>query len=88
MENRGSYEDGFQGEFHGKGSLDEKNKNLIEFRAITKNPVAFNSFTRYEEYFVNYKRENLWVHLGDKNYSSSFLTEYARYGRGAELRLI
>ncbi|KFE97646.1 hypothetical protein IX39_17860 [Chryseobacterium formosense] len=87
MENRGSYEDGFQGEFHGKGSLDQENKNLIEFRAITKNPVAFNSFTRYEEYFVNYKRENLWLHLGDKNYSSSFLTEYARYGRGAEIEI-
>lgn len=86
MQNRGEYQDGFQGEIYGKGSLDQENKNLLEFHAITKNPVEFNSFTQYEEYFVNYKRDNLYFHLGDKNYSSSFLTEYARYGRGAEIR--
>lgn len=86
MRNRGEYDDGFQGEVYGKGSLDKNNKNLLEFHAITKNPVEFNSFTQYEEYFVNYKRDNFFVHLGDKNYSSSFLTEYARYGRGAEIR--
>ncbi|WP_435523974.1 hypothetical protein [Chryseobacterium indoltheticum] len=86
MQNRGHYDSGFQGELYGKGSLDNENKNLLEFHAVTKNPVDFNSFTQYEEYFVNYKNENLWVHLGDKNYFASFLTEYARYGRGAEIR--
>ncbi len=87
MQNRGEYHDGFQGEIYGKGSLDKNHKNLLEFRAVTKNPIEFNSFTPYEEYFVNYKRDHFFVHLGDKNYSSSFLTEYARYGRGAEIRL-
>jgi hypothetical protein len=86
MQNRGRYDSGFQGELYGKGSLDDENKNLLEFHAVSKNPVEFNSFTQYEEYFVNYKRENFWVHLGDKNYFASFLTEYARYGRGAEIR--
>ncbi|MCF2220196.1 hypothetical protein H9Q08_12925 [Chryseobacterium sp. PS-8] len=86
MQNRGEFQNGFQGEIYGKGSLDKESKNLIEFHAVTKNPVAFNSFTKYEEYFVNYKRENFFIHLGDKNYFSSFLTEYARYGRGAEVR--
>jgi hypothetical protein len=81
------FQNGFQGEIYGKGSLDKENKNLVEFHAVTKNPVEFNSFTKYEEYFVNYKRENLFIHLGDKNYSSSFLTEYARYGRGAEIQI-
>ena len=37
MQNRGEYNDGFQGEIYGKGSLDQENKNLLEFRAITKN---------------------------------------------------
>ncbi|GEN77462.1 COG1470 family protein [Chryseobacterium hagamense] len=87
MQNRGEYQDGFQGEIYGKGSLDKDQKNLVEFRAVTKNPIEFNSFTSYEEYFVNYKRDNIFVHLGDKNYSSSFLTEYARYGRGVEIRV-
>lgn len=87
MKNRGEYNDGLQGELYGKGSLDKDNKNLLEFRVLTKNPVEFNSFTQYEEYFLNYKRNNIFIHVGDKNYSSSFLTEFARYGRGAEVRI-
>ncbi|MFZ4931957.1 hypothetical protein [Chryseobacterium sp. Mn2064] len=86
MQNMGVYNDGFQGEIYGKGTLDKDNKNQVEFHAVSHNPVEFNSFTQYEEYFINYKRENLFVHLGDKTYSSSFLTEFARYGRGAEVR--
>lgn len=86
MKNRGIYHDGFQGELYGKGSLDKDNKGILEFHAASSNPVEFNSFTQYEEYFINYRRENYFVHLGDKTYSSSFLTEYARYGRGGELR--
>lgn len=86
MKNIGVYDDGFQGEIYGKGTLDKENKNQIEFHAVTANPVEFNSFTQYEEYFINYKRDNLFVHLGDKTYSASYLTEFARYGRGAEIR--
>lgn len=86
MQNMGIYDDGFQGEIYGKGSLDKENKNLIEFHAVSKNPVEFNSFTQYEEYFMNYKQEIFFLHMGDKNYSASYLTEFARYGRGAEIR--
>ncbi|WP_347218423.1 hypothetical protein [Chryseobacterium sp.] len=86
MKNMGVYQDGFQGDIYGKGALDKENKNQIEFHAATHNPIELNTFTQYEEYFVNYKRGNLFVHLGDKTYSSSYLTEFARYGRGAEIR--
>lgn len=86
MQNMGVYNNGFQGEIYGKGTLDKDNKNQIEFRAVTHNPVDLNTFTQYEEYFVNYKRDKLYLHLGDKTYSSSYLTEFARYGRGAEIR--
>lgn len=86
MQNMGVYNDGFQGEIYGKGTLDKDNKNQVEFRAVTHNPIELNTFTRYEEYFVNYKRDKLFIHLGDKTYSSSYLTEFARYGRGAEIR--
>ncbi len=86
MKNMGVYHDGFQGEIYGKGTLDKENKNQIEFHAATHNPIELNTFTQYEEYFVNYKRDKLFVHLGDKTYSSSYLTEFARYGRGAEVR--
>lgn len=86
MQNRGVYHDGFQGEIYGKGTLDKDNKGQLEFHAASKNPVEFSSFTQYEEYFINYKRDNFFVHLGDKTYTSSYLTEFARYGRGAEFR--
>ncbi len=86
MQNMGVYHDGFQGEIYGKGTLDKDNKNQVEFRAVTHNPVDLNTFTQYEEYFVNYKRDHFFIHLGDKTYSSSYLTEFARYGRGAEIR--
>jgi len=84
--NRGLYQDGFQGEVYGKGSLTNKNTSQIEFHAVSKNPIEFNAFTPYEEYFINYKDANLFVHIGDKTYSASYLTEFARYGRGAEIR--
>lgn len=86
MKNMGVYNDGLQGELYGKGTLDKENKNQIEFHAVTRNPIEFNTFTQYEEYFINYKRDHFYIHLGDKNYSSSYLTEFARYGRGAEIR--
>lgn len=86
MHERENFQKGFQGELYGKGSLHEKNNALLEFRALTKNPVQYTTFTPYEEYFINYKTDKFWGHLGDKVYSASFLTEYARYGRGAELR--
>ena len=85
LSNRGDYRDGFQGELSGIGSLSHDNSDIIQFHAITKNPTEFNAFTPYEEYFVNYKNKNFSAHLGDKGYSSSLLTEFARYGRGAEL---
>lgn len=86
MENFGAYGGGLQGRIYGKGSLDKANIHKVEFSGISKNPVAFNAFSPYEEYYINYQNENLYIHLGDKSYSSSYLTEFARYGRGAEVR--
>lgn len=83
---QGVYQNGFQGEVYGKGSFSKDNRDQIEFRAITKNPVDFNVFTPYEEYYASYKNDKLYAHIGDKAYSSSFLTEFARYGRGAEVQ--
>ncbi|MEF9477005.1 hypothetical protein OWR28_03995 [Chryseobacterium sp. 1B4] len=60
MQNMGIYHDGFQGEIYGKGTLDKDNKNQVEFRAVTHNPVELNTFTQYEEYFVNYQRNNFF----------------------------
>ena len=86
MRNRDQMSNGFQGEIYGKGPINKQKNDVLEFRAVSKNPIEFNTFTQYEEYFVNYKTANFFAHLGDKVFSSSFLTEYARYGRGAEIQ--
>lgn len=85
MSNLGKYKGGIQAELKGAGSLSPKNKDWLAFRAVSPNPVDLNAFTQYEEYFANYSNKNINIHLGDKSYSSSYLTEFARYGRGAEL---
>src|SRR5690606_36961870 len=88
MQDKGVYSGGFQGEIRGSGSLNNKNSDLLSFRAVSPNPVKFNIFTQYEEYFINYKNDRWYVHLGDKVYASSMLTEFSRYGRGAALQYL
>src|SRR5690554_1848783 len=85
-ERAGEFQDSYQGEIYGKGSLDEHNVHQLEFRAFGPNQFELSTFYQYEEYFANYQTDNFFVHFGDKVFSSSFLTEYARYGRGAEVR--
>lgn len=80
------FESGFQGEIYGRGALNEENTKLLEFRAIGPDRFGLTAFSQYEEYFINYKSTNFYAHLGDKTFSSSFLTEFSRYGRGVELR--
>lgn len=79
------FKTGFQGEIYGRGALNEENTKLLEFRAIGPDRFGLTVFSQYEEYFINYKSNNFYAHLGDKVYSSSFLTEFSRYGRGVEL---
>ncbi|KAA5531709.1 hypothetical protein [Paenimyroides baculatum] len=80
------FQDAFQGEIYGKGSFNEQHTKQLEFRAVGPDRFGLTAFSQYEEYFINYTSNNFFVHLGDKVYSSSFLTEFARYGRGFELR--
>lgn len=84
---RNEYQDGFQGEIYGRGSLDENNKHEIEFRALGPDRLGLSSFSRYEEYYATYRSKDVHIHVGDKSYSSSFLTEFSRYGRGAEINM-
>ncbi len=85
QERNNQFDDGFQGEIYGNGSLDLKNKHFLEFRAVGPDRLSLSSFNQYEEYFVNYKSPNTKAHIGDKSFSSSLLTEYVRYGRGVSL---
>ena len=87
MNQRGQYQGGFQAEVAGSSHLKKDHSDMLFFRALTPNPVELSAYTQYEAYFVGYKNKNLYVHLGDKSYSASYLTEFSRYGRGVELRL-
>lgn len=76
---------GWQGEINSSGNLSEKYNDYLSLRIATKNPIPYNAFTAYEEYFANYMNDKLMIHIGDKAYSSSILTENFRYGRGLGL---
>ncbi|MGB2804411.1 MAG: hypothetical protein WBD64_05900 [Candidatus Zixiibacteriota bacterium] len=78
---------GFQVELSGRGSLDEEGKRSIDF--LFRGPDIQNKGTRgkRDEYRVSYSRENLVLHLGDRSYSLSPLTERFRYGRGLEAKV-
>lgn len=86
MQRLNEFETGFQGEIHGRGSLNEKNSDFLEFKAVGPDRLGFTTFSQYEEYFINYENKTLYVHLGDKVFSSSLLTEFFRFGRGFEIK--
>lgn len=77
---------GFQGEISGSVGLNEFGKNHITFRAISPNPNKVWLSTLYEEYYATYQSENTYVHIGDKSFNASYLTEFSRYGRGVEVQ--
>lgn len=85
MRNNGRYQGGFQAEIYGKGSLNNQKTDQLMFHIVTPNPIRYTSFSKFERYGIAYKNEHLYVHLGDKAYSSSYLTEFNRFGRGAEI---
>jgi len=80
------YYSGFQGEIYGKGLIDERKK--IEFLAIGPNRFDLSVSGRHDQYYLTYKTPEFSAHIGDKTFSSTLLTEYARYGRGAEIRYV
>ncbi len=78
---------GFQGEIFGRGAIDKKRTKFLEFRAVGPDRFDLASFGQYEEYYAKYISDNATVHIGDKAYMSSMLTELSRYGRGFEARI-
>lgn len=78
---------GFQAELSGRGSLDEEGKRSVDF--LFRGPDIQNKGTRgkRDEFRVSYRHEHLVLHLGDRSYSLSPLTERFRYGRGVEAKV-
>jgi len=82
--NNVGYSSGWQGELYTQGSLDEAGKNNLELKLQGPNQFNISSLGLYDEYYAKFETPNYKLHIGDKTYSLSPLTEYARNGRGIE----
>lgn len=78
---------GFQAEFSGSGSLDEEGKNRIDFLFRTPDIQDISMFGEREEYRVNYYNPLFDIHVGDRSYTLSPLTERYKYGNGFEANI-
>ncbi|MDB6056439.1 MAG: hypothetical protein JWO95_283, partial [Verrucomicrobiales bacterium] len=79
---------GFQMEFSGAGNLNEQGTQKIDF--LLRGPDTLSksdAFGLRDEYRVSYFDQLMDVHVGDRNYTLSPLTERYGYGRGAEVDL-
>jgi hypothetical protein len=84
MDTNREREQGFQGEIAGSGTLDEQGSKRLDFlfRGPDLQDISF--LGEQDEYRLSYETEKYAVHLGDRGYSLSPLTELYSYGRGAE----
>ncbi len=73
---------GFQGNLFSSGSLDPENKHYLEIRARGPDQFDNSILGLYEEYYLNYKSNNIHLFIGDDTYSLTPLTEYGRFGTG------
>ncbi len=79
-------EHSFQGDFLGSGTLDDEGKKRIDFLFRGPDTEEWSTFSERDEYRVSYQTDNYQVRLGDQVYSLSPLTEWYRYGCGADVQ--
>lgn len=85
---RGSFQQGWQFELSGSGSLDESGKHQLDFLARGPNNINLSFLGMYDQYFVSYTSKNLELFAGEKAFSFTPLTESSRFGIGAESKII
>jgi hypothetical protein len=73
---------GLQGEYSGKGTLNEAGNKFIDFRFRGPDIYETSILAEYDEYVISYWTQYMAFHIGDRNYSLTPLLENARYGRG------
>jgi hypothetical protein len=77
---------GWQAEIRGGGSLDEDGEHNIGFYLRGPDITDKSSFGSQDEYWFSYWNKDFSLHLGDKYYTLSPLTESGRYGFGADVK--
>lgn len=83
--NGGQTASGFQGEFYTNGSLDEAGEKQVEMRLRGPDRFGLSQLGQYDEYFARYEDKKYYLFAGDKTYTLTPLTEFARYARGVEV---
>ena len=78
---------GFQVDIKGEGYLDEAKKENVKFRLRGPDIYDRSIFARRDEYFASYWTDKFDLHIGDRIYHLTMLTERARYGRGIESKI-
>ncbi|MCJ7813223.1 hypothetical protein MUP95_07915, partial [bacterium] len=78
---------GTQIDIYGKGTLDEDGHKNVEFRLRAPDIYEKSIMADRDEYFFSYINGCFVLHLGDRYYTLSRLTEFGRYGRGGEFQL-
>ncbi len=81
------YEWGYQFQIEGEGTLDLKGNHRLGFLARFPNNSDFNFMGLYDQYYVFYNNNNFDIFLGEKSYVLTPLTEYSRFGKGAETKI-
>jgi hypothetical protein len=77
-------EQGLQAEVAGSGTLDEEGTKHIDFLFRGPDLEKKSFLGERDEYRLSYETEKYGIHLGDRPYSLSPLTESFEYGRGVE----
>jgi hypothetical protein len=85
---RGSYEQAWQFELSGNGTLDEEGKHRLEFLARGPNNTNLSFLGMYDQYFISYENKNLELFAGEKAFLFTPLTESSRFGLGTESKVI
>ena len=80
----GDFVKGFQGELFGKVELDEEGSQNVELHLRGPDRFSASSIGFYEEYYASFHAPKINLFVGDKSFSLTTLTEFARYGRGVE----
>ncbi len=68
----------------GSGFIDNENKKMVTFHFQGPDRRGQRLYGIYDEYFMKLTTPKSKFLLGDQTYCLSYLTEFARYGRGAQ----
>ena len=88
VSDRGSKDSsGTQITIKGQGTLDEEGKKNVKFHFTGPDIVDKSIFGRRDEYMFSYWTDKYQLHLGDRAYRLSKMTEGYLYGRGLETKV-